>query len=62
MDKYNAHNDKDAEDKKPQNILAKQTQNPLNLYRGLESEKDKQHFREMMHRNIGIGSKNKNSE
>lgn len=64
MDKYNINGDsykvKELESKKPHKILEKQTSNPLNYFRALESEKEKSHFLQLMHRNMGgIGSKKK---
>jgi len=39
----------------PEDFLRKMTSNPLNYFRALESEKDKQEFLQMMHRGVGMG-------
>lgn len=50
LQKYNTQQRVRKEEKKPQQILKKLTQNPMNYYRALESEKDKEEFMKFMRR------------
>jgi len=53
MEKYNAS--EGPLKSSPEDLLRKITSNPLNYFRALESEKDKQEFLQMMHRGVGMG-------
>lgn len=56
LEKYNIKDEKAVDNElKPNRLLQKLTSNPLNYYRALESEKDKQEYLKVIHRNMGTG-------
>ena len=56
LEKYNINTDTKPEDMKTRGMLEKLTTNPMNYFRGLESEKEKREFMHLIHRNIGLSN------
>ena len=54
LEKYNIKESNEMEVSKVKTILEKQTSNPMNYFRALESEKEKREFMQMIHRGVGI--------